>query len=308
MMDKFKTLNNGIGIPPVGLGTYPMTGLTLTDAVKSAYNIGYRLIDTADNYYNEEDLGSSLEVLYSTTEASREELFLVSKVSDELYHPNSIGGGSNKGIYFWKSSPIMKEPAAVKKILTERIDRSLRYLKTDYLDLYLMHWPYPDFFLDIWHEMELIYKQGKVKAIGVCNCRERHLEKLKSACEIFPMVNQFETSPLNTKANLVEYCNDNNIQIMVYSPLMSLRYKGHEDYNRYLLALAGKYGKEKSQIILRYDIQRGLIPIPKSSYPGRLSSNFSVFDFELDPSEMETLSGFNIDKAYLPESKSCPGL
>ncbi len=301
-------LNNDLPIPNIGLGTYPMFGDILTEAVNNAYEIGYRLIDTADNYYNEEDLGKSLQILYNKCGAIRKDLFLVSKVSDELYHPNEIGGGANKGIYFWKSSKVMQSPNAVRNVLNEKINKTLKFLKTDYLDLYLVHWPYPDFFIEIWHEMERLYKDGKVRAIGVCNCRERHFEKLKKHCEIFPMVNQFETSPLNTKTNLVEYCHQHDIKIMVYSPLMSLRYPGFESYNQYLTDLAEKYKKDKSQIVLRFDIQRGLIPIPKSANVGRLNSNFSIFDFSLETKEMDSLMSFNVNKAYLPESKSCPGL
>lgn len=301
-------LNNGVEMPHLGLGTYPMMGQQLTDAVVAAYNEGYRLIDTADNYYNEKDLGESLQTLYSKTDAKREEMFLVSKVSDELYHPKSVGGGANKGIYFWKNSPIMQHPNAVHDVVTKKIDDTLGFLKTDYLDLYLMHWPYPDYLNEIWYEMEQIYKSGKVRAIGMCNCRERHFEKMKPYCEILPMVNQFETSPINTKIPIVDYCNANDIKVMVYSPLMSLRRKEMKDYQNVLSGLASKYKVSTSQIVLRFDVQRGLIPIPKSTNASRLRSNISVFDFCLTDEEMKLLYSMNVDYQYLPESRSCPGL
>lgn len=301
-------LSNGVEMPHLGLGTFPMMGQQLTDSLVSAYEVGYRLVDTADNYYNEEDLGYSLQFLYKNKGVKREEMFLVSKVSDELYHPHQPGGGLNKGLYFWKNSPVMQEPDAVHKVVNKKIDDTLRLLQTDYLDLYLMHWPYPDYFAEIWYEMEEIYKSGKVRAIGVCNCRERHFEKLKQTCRILPMVNQFETSPLNTKAPIVDYCNANDIKVMVYSPLMSLRMKHMTGYQEYLKLLAQKYSKNAAQINLRFDVQRGLIPIPKSSNPARLKSNISVFDFELTTEEMKTLSSFNVDLQTLPESRSCPGL
>lgn len=307
-MNNTVTLSNGIEMPHLGLGTYPMKGDGLTNAVLNAFRTGYRLIDTADNYYNEKDLGESLQVLYAKTTAKREDMFLVSKVSDELYEPGTLGGGLNKGKYFWKSSPIMQQPDAVQKVVRMKIDETLQNLKTDYLDLYLMHWPYPDFFEEIWYEMEQIYQEGKVRAIGVCNCRERHFEKLGKSCKVFPMVNQFETSPINTKTSLVNYCNKHNVKVMVYSPLMSLRRKEMKDYQAYMATLTEKYHRNAAQINLRFDVQRGLIPIPKSSHAERLKANISVFDFSLTQEEIDKLFSFNVDFQTLPESKACPGL
>lgn len=301
-------LSNGVEIPHIGLGTYPMHGQALTDAVWNAYRAGYRMIDTADNYYNEEDLGFSLANLYKRSGCLRSDLFLVSKVSDELYLPHEAGGGRNKGIYFWRNSPLMQGNDAVRKVVREKIHNTLRFLRTDYLDLYLMHWPYPDFFPEIWHEMENLYKEGLVRAIGVCNCRKRHLEKLKRECEITPMVNQFETSPLNTKEGLAEYCNEQNIRVMVYSPLMSLRRNEYPEYQNLLRGLADKYGCSKAQIVLRFDIQRGLIPIPKSSSAERLKANIDIDRFMLDNHDMQRLMACNVDLPYMPESRSCPGL
>lgn len=301
-------LSNGINIPPIGLGTYPMYGNTLTEAVISAYLAGFRLVDTADNYYNEEDLGVSLTELYRKTSATRKDMFLVTKLSDELYPAGTIGGGANRGIYFWKNSPVMQTPNAVRNIIEEKVSNSLKWMKTDYLDALLMHWPYPDYFEEIWFEMERLYKKGIVRSIGVCNCRERHFEKLKKSCEIFPMINQFETSPINTKSSLVKYCDEHQVKVMIYSPLMSLRRSNLKEYQAYLHNLGEKYGKNPAQIILKFDIQRGLIPIPKSSNALRLQSNINLFDFMLTDDEMVKISNFNMDLAYMPESRSCPGL
>lgn len=303
----YRNLSNGVVIPGIGLGTYPMTGDVLTSSIYNAYLSGYRLIDTADNYYNEGDLGVSLESLYKSTDAQRKDLFLVSKISDELYKPGTLGGGTNKGIYFWKTSPLMQCEHAVKKIIRQKVQNSLSLIKTDYLDLLLMHWPYPDFFEEIWYEMENVYNEGLVRSIGVCNCRERHLQKLKNA-RIFPMVNQFESSPINTKVGLIDYCKENNVQVMTYSPLMSLRLEKSNAYYDYLKILAKKYDKTVSQIVLRYNIEMGLIPIPKSSNKERLQMNIDIFDFKLENAELLKLISFNENKQYLPESKSCPGL
>lgn len=307
-MKKHFLLSNGVDIPAVGMGTYPLKGQILTNAVNDAYCSGYRLFDTADNYYNEEDLGTSLETLYVKTDAKREELFLVSKLSDELYKPGTLGGGQNKGLYFWKSSPAMQGEDSVHRVVRQKFSHTLNALHTDYLDLLLMHWPYPDYFEKIWHEMEKLYNEGLVKAIGVCNCRERHFERLRKSCTVFPMVNQFESSPLNTKSPLADYCNANGIHIMTYSPLMNLKQKSTAAYTEYLETLSRKYNKTKAQVVLRFDVQRGFTPIPKSAHKERLQANIDIFDFELTDEDMKNLFRFNEDRQYLPESKSCPGL
>lgn len=302
------TLSNGVEMPRMGLGTFPIYGDDLTRVLSDAYQVGYRLIDTADNYYNEPDLGIALENLYASSDTKREDLFLVTKVSDELYRTTDIGGARNKGKYFWKNSPLMQEEHAVKKVVAQKINDSLRALKTDYLDALLMHWPYPDFFEEIWYEMENAYKEGKVRAIGVCNCRERHIKKLKKNGSILPMINQVESSPLNTKEELIDYCHAEGVQVMIYSPLMSLKVSESHPYRQYLKKLAAKYNRNEAQIVLNFDIERGLIPIPKSLHKKRLESNISIFDFRLEQEEMQTLMGFNEDRQYLAESKYCPGL
>ena len=301
-------LSNGVEIPAIGMGTYPLRGNVLMDAICDAYSCGYRLFDTSDNYYNEEDLGDGLIMLYNIFGAERNKLFLVSKLSDELYEPGTLGEGTNKGLYFWKSSPAMMGDSAVKKIVRQKITHTLHALHTDYLDLLLLHWPYPDYFEEIWQEMERLFKEGLVRAIGVCNCRERHLDRLLNNCSIIPMVNQFETSPLNTKESLTNYCNRNNIHIMVYSPLMSLRINTSIDYNEYLKFLEHKYQKTRAQIILRFNVQRGFTPIAKSIHKDRLQSNIEIFDFALEGQEITHLLSFNENKQVLPESRVCPGL
>lgn len=305
-MNKTIVLSNGVSIPSIGAGTYPLKGNSLENMVSYAYDAGYRLFDTADNYYNEKDLGDSLTKLYPKT--TRENLFLVTKVSDELYPIGSLGAGTNRGIYFWKNSPYMQEKNAVKKIITKKIENSLKALRTEYIDLFLMHWPYPDYFEEIWYEMELLYKEGKTRSIGVCNCEPRHFEILKKSFSILPMVNQLETSPINTKEKTIDYCKNHNIKIMVYSPLMNLRINTNPQYIQYLDYLSTKYNKTKAQIVLRFDLERGLIPIPKSSHKERIFSNIDIFDFSFSSDEVNKLFTFNEDKKYLPSSKSCPGL
>ena len=301
-------LSNGVEMPNIGLGTFPLYGDVLTNTLYEAYKIGYRLVDTADNYHNEKDLGESLDYLYSHSSATRKDMFLVSKISDDLYPQGTIDAGNNMGKYFWKSSSYMQEAQAVKEIITHKIDESLVSLHTDYLDLWLMHWPYPDYFEEIWYEMEQVYKQGKVRAIGLCNSRERHFDKLKKCCTVFPHVNQVETSPLNAKENLLECCSNNNVRCMVYSPLKSLSFHINETYDKYVDHLAAKYNKTKEQIVLKFHIQRGTVPIPKSTYASRLIANYNIFDFEISNQEMNILLSFNMDYQYMAESMRCPGL
>lgn len=301
------TLNNGVEMPHIGLGTYPLFGENLTQVVTSAYDCGYRLIDTADNYYNEEDLGNALTSLYKKKGNVRKELFLVTKISDELYKQGDCTPGMNKGIYFWKNSPFMQSSSACHNVIQKKIRNSLQYLKTDYIDLLLMHRPYPDFFEEIWYEMEILYKAGLVRAIGVCNCYERHLDKLTKSSSTIPVVNQIEVSPLNTKQDVINYYNDKGVKTMVYSPLQSLKFSNQKKYQQHLCDLAQKHSKNVGQILLRFNIQRGLIPIPKSTNISRLASNIDIFDFSLSNQEMRELMAFNIDYQYLPESKGCPG-
>lgn len=301
-------LHNGVEMPQIGLGTYPMKGEELANAVSYSYQIGYRLIDTSDNYYNEEDLGLSLKRLFSESDAKREELFIISKISDELYQPGTLGGGTNKGKYFWRTSPEMAGTDSVKRVVRKKLYDSLKFIRTDYLDSLLVHWPYPDYFEEIWHEMESIYKEGYVRSIGVCNCRERHLLKLEKSCSVMPHINQFESSPLNSKESLVKFCKNKDIQIMTYSPLMNLRFGEYLDYKNYLHKLSVKYNKTVSQIVLRYNIDMGLVPIPKSSKEFRLRENFNIFDFKITDEELKILLSFNCNKQYLFESKACPGL
>lgn len=301
-------LSNGVEMPNIGLGTFPLYGDVLTNTLYEAYKIGYRLVDTADNYHNEIDLGESLDYLYSHSSATRKDMFLVSKISDDLYPQGTIDAGNNMGKYFWKSSSYMQEEQAVKKVITHKIEESLTSLHTDYLDLWLMHWPYPDYFEEIWYEMEQVYKQGKVRAIGLCNSRERHFDKLKKCCTVFPHVNQVETSPLNAKENLLECCSNNNVRCMVYSPLKSLSFHINGTYDKYVDHLAAKYNKTKEQIVLKFHIQRGTVPIPKSTHASRLIANYNIFDFEISNQEMNILLSFNMDYQYMAESMRCPGL
>lgn len=307
-MDNIR-LNNGMTIPSIGMGTFPLNGQQLISTVKEAVKCGYRMFDTSDNYYNEQALGEGIrQVLKEDSNAKREDFTIVTKLSDELYPPGTLGGTYTKGVYFWKSSPIMQEIDSVRKVVNLRLKQSLENLGTDYIDVWLMHWPYPDYFEDIWREMERVYEQGYVRAIGVSNCSERHLRKIYGS--VAPMINQIQSSPLFTREKLVDFCNKCGTQVMIYSPLQHLKFKGgdYNAYHQFLTSLARKYNKSEAQIVLRFDIQRGLIPMAKSSNPDRLKSNIDLFDFALSNDEMQLLLAFNQNKRTLIESKECPGI
>ena len=293
-------------MPPIGLGTYPVYGEAMCKMIVDGWDSGYRMIDTSDNYYNEEDLGVALSRLYEARNAKRGDLFLVTKISDELYPVNQPGAGTNRGIFFWKSSPMMQSPTAVHDIISRKIERSLRSLNTEYIDLLLVHRPYPDYIHEIWAEFERFYKQGVVKAIGVSNYHARNIEAL-SSCEVLPMVNQIEVSPLNTRKSLIEYCRSQGIKVMVFAPIMTLRTVRDSAYHDMLQGLSKKYDRTPAQVLLRWNVQQGLIPIPKSTQRSRLEENIAIFDFSLEDDDMSLIDSFNENRQYVVESKACPG-
>lgn len=272
------TLINGVKIPQVGLGTWLMKNKELIKAVNSGISIGYVGIDVARDYGNEKDMGDTL-FNVSVTGVSRRDLFITTKIGN------------------------MQQRNKQQELLD--IDFSLRSLRIDYIDLLLMHWPYPDYFIKTWKIMEEIYKAGKTRAIGVCNFRERHLKKLFEECEIKPMVNQIEIHPLYTNKSLVKYCQERDIVVEAYCPLglMDERIKS----SKTLKNIAERHGKSIAQVILRWDVQQGLVPIPKSSSPERLRENVSIFDFALSEEEMAQIDSMNIDYKMYVESFYCPG-
>jgi diketogulonate reductase-like aldo/keto reductase len=168
-----------------------------------------------------------------------------------------------------------------------------------------MHWPYPDYFIDGWKAMEKLYRAGKAKAIGVCNFKKRHFEKLFPHCEIRPMVNEIEIHPLYTNRETVEYCRERDIVVEAYCPLGLMDSRIKESAK--LKSIADKYGKTIPQIILRWDIEREIIPLPKSSSPDRMRENIDVFDFELDGKDMTAIDSLNENYKFHLESFQCPG-
>lgn len=255
-------LRNGIEIPRIGFGTYLIEdGEPVIRAVKTALEAGYRLIDTASVYGNEKGVGRAIE----ESRVKREDIFLTSKV--------------------WNTEQ------GYKKTLTA-FEHSLERLRTDYLDLYLIHWPKP-ISDDTWSALEELYRVGRAKAIGVSNFMIHHLEPLLESCEIIPMVDQVELHPQFPQYELREFCGEHDIIVEAWGPLM----QGKIFDKELMKELSKKYNKTIAQITLRWHCQLGHVAIPKSSTPERIKSNIDIFDFEISDEDMkkiETLKGERI--------------
>lgn len=259
--DMYKVLSNGVKMPSIGFGTYKLTDeIESVNSIKEAINIGYRQIDAAYFYKNEDIVGKGIR----KSGIPREEIFLASKLwNDEHGYEN-----------------VMKA-----------FNRSLKNLGVDYLDLYLIHWP-NKLNVDTWRAFEDLYKEGKVKSIGVCNFKKGHLEELKKTAKIMPMVNQIEIHPGRTQKDMDNYCRENNIQLVAWGPIMRGKIFSIPALNE----LAKKYNKNEAQITLKWHIQNGIIPIPKSSNLERIKANFDIFDFEISKEDMEKIDSLNKDE------------
>ncbi|MBI5325455.1 MAG: aldo/keto reductase [Ignavibacteriae bacterium] len=252
-------LNNGIEIPVLGLGTYKTNpGTETQNAVRLALEIGYRHIDTAALYANEKDVGLAVK----QSRISREEIFITTKVwnSDQGYN-NTL----------------------------KAFDVSLKKLDTDYIDLYLVHWPLPESRKDTWKALEKLYSNGKVKSIGISNYTIRHIDELLNSCDIVPSVNQVELSPILQQPKLMDYCKQKGIVIEAYSPLT----RGKKFNDKRLLTLANKYSKSPAQLMIKWALQYDTVVLPKSANPERLKENADVFDFEISAEDMEYMKSFD---------------
>jgi diketogulonate reductase-like aldo/keto reductase len=256
MTMEFCTLSNGVRMPMLGLGVYDMYNDEAEKAVGDALQIGYRLIDTAEMYRNEAEIGRAVKA----SGIPRAEIFVTTKIAN---------------------------PSQGYDSTIRAFDESLRKLQMDYVDLYLVHWPIKQTRKDTWEALEQIYAEKKARAIGVANYYEPHLDELYGYADVRPMVNQVEYSPFLQLPSLRERCRKEGIVMQAYTPLV--RGKRFDDPR--LKSIALKYGKSPAQVILRWDIQQGICPIPKSVSHTRLQENFDVFDFELSQEDMQILNG-----------------
>jgi diketogulonate reductase-like aldo/keto reductase len=264
------TLNNGVKMPQLGFGVWQVEdGEQVKEAVQKAIEVGYRSIDTAAIYKNEAGVGAAIRA----AGIPREELFITTKV--------------------WNSDQGYEETL-------KAFDESLAKLDLDYIDLYLVHWPTPaqDKYVDTYRALETLYKDGRVRAIGVCNFHIHHLERLMAECEVKPVVNQVECHPFLSQEELRAFCAQHDIFVEAWSPLM----QGGDVLNHEIIATLGtKYGKTPAQVIIRWHLQNTVIVIPKSVTPSRIEENFDVFNFELTTEDMEMINKLNLNKRKGPD-------
>ena len=252
-------LSNGVEMPILGYGVYQVTKEECERCVLDALKAGYRSIDTAQSYFNEEEVGSAI----VKSGVSRDEIFLTTKIWVEHY-----------GYEECKKS----------------VEDSLKKLKTDYLDLCLLHQPFSNYY-GAWRALEDLYEEGKIRAIGVSNFYPDRMVDIASFARIRPMVNQVETHPYNQQIVAKEYMDKYGVQIEAWAPFGEGRGGMFDDST--LKAIGDKYNKSVAQVILRWHIQRSVIVIPKSTHYERIVENYNVFDFELANEDMEKIAALD---------------
>lgn len=272
-------LSNGVQMPPIVETTNWMGYEQMNELVTAGLKIGFRAFDTARDYGNEPIVGRVMKECLAEQGLKREDIFITTKIGNSQQRLGNI---------------------------EEQIDMSLRNLQTDYVDLWLMHWPYPDYYVDTYRKMEKVYKSGKVRAIGMANYRVRHFEHLfKEGVEIMPHCVQFELHPMRTADDIVAYCRERNIAIQAYSPLCRMIEPIRN--SELLKGIADVHQKSIAQVILRWHYQNHTVPVFKSLKPHRLKENFDIFDFQLSEDEMRQVASLDEDYKYHIESASCPG-
>lgn len=267
MERKIRQLSNGIEIPIVGFGTYKLCNEDdeACNIVKEAINLGYRSIDTASFYNNEEGVGKGIR----ESGVPREELFVTTKVwiDDDGYENTK-----------------------------KAFEKSLEKLGLDYIDLYLVHWPTKKI-KETWRAIEDLYKEKKVRAIGVCNCTVKQLEEIIGFSQINPMINQVEIHPNRSEKELLKVCKRHNIVVQAWSPIM----RGRLLTNDIIKNLSQKYNKSEAQIILRWHLQNNVIAIPKTSNPNRIKENIDIFDFNIETEDMNKIDSINKNERMKPQ-------
>ncbi len=262
------TLNNGLQMPQLGFGVWQVSDEQAAEAVSNAFKAGYTSIDTAMIYRNERGVGKAIK----QSGIPREKLFITTKVwnADQGYD-NTL----------------------------RAFEESLEKLELDYIDLYLIHWPTPQFdqYVDTYKALEKLYHDGRVKAIGVCNFEIEHLERVLKECEVKPVLNQVECHPYLAQNELRAFCEQHDIFLEAWSPLDQ---GGDVLKDEVVAKLAGAHGKTPAQIVLRWHLQRQTIAIPKSVTPSRILENIDVFDFQLSDSDMEKINGLDCNRRKGP--------
>ena len=266
----FVTLNNGVGMPKLGFGTYQILKEETQQAVRDALDVGYRLIDTAQSYNNEEEVGNAIR----ESGIPREEIFITTKVWLENY-------GYEK--------------------CRESVLKSLEKLQTDYIDLVLLHQPFSDYYA-AYHALEDLYKQGVIRAIGVSNFYPDRLSDIVAFNEITPQVNQIEINPLFQQEEARANMEKNDVQTEAWGPFR----EGIDDLftNPILTEIGAQYGKTAAQVILRWLMQRNIVTLAKSVHKDRMQENYDIFDFELSDEDMEKISAMDEKKTLFVDHQT----
>lgn len=268
-----------IRIPSLIMSTNHMDYEKMKEVVTAGLRIGYRAFDTARDYQNEPVVGQVLKECLAETGISREEIFITTKIGNSQQAEGNI---------------------------EEQIDISLRNLQTDYVDCWMMHWPYPDYYPQTYRLMEKVYRSGKARAIGMANFRLRHFKHLwQSGIDITPHYVQFEHHPLRTADDILAFCREHHITVQAYSPLCRMISPVKD--SPILKSIAERTGKSVAQVILRWHLQHGSIPCFLSTNAKRLEENFNIWDFELTSEDMTLIHSLDQDYKYHLESASCPG-
>ncbi len=256
-----RKLNSGTEIPVLGLGVFQTPlGRATQEAVKYALKVGYRHLDTASLYGNEEDVGRGVR----DSGVPREQVFITTKL--------------------WNSDHGYDSALSA-------CDKSLRRLGLGYIDLYLIHWPVPELRAETWKALVELQRRGSCRAIGVSNYTVRHIQELLGGSDVTPAVDQVEFNPFLYQRELLRFCEGKGIQLEAYSPLT----RGHKLDHPVVLAVAKKCSKSPAQVMIRWGLQHGLVVIPKSTHPERIKENSEVFDFEISPADMSKLDALGED-------------
>jgi 2,5-diketo-D-gluconate reductase A len=265
------TLLHGATIPVLGLGTWPLRGAEAAAVVRTAIEAGYRLVDTAENYRNEDGVGQGVR----DSGIERSEIFITTKFNREWHSADGV---------------------------RKAYEASLRRLDTDYIDMLMVHWPNPDQgrFVDAVRGLAALLEEGKIKAIGVSNFKPTHLREVIEQSGVTPDVNQIQLSPYSTRDATRAFDAEHGIATESWSPI-----GGSGDDLRsdpVVVGIGERYGKSATQVVLRWHIQLGLITIPKSANPGRIAENIALFDFELTADELAAISALDRGEADIADS------
>jgi 2,5-diketo-D-gluconate reductase A len=264
------TLNNGQSIPQLGFGVFQIEPKDTAEAVSTALRTGYRHIDTAEMYGNEQEVGEAV----AKSGLNRRDVFVTSKLANNAHHPDDA---------------------------RRAFDASLQALGFDYIDLFLIHWPLPTKydgdFVSTWRTLEEFYREGRARSIGVSNFQPHHLRRLHQETEVPPAVNQIEVHPYLTQDEVRGFCAQHEIAVEAWSPIG----QGLVLEDPVIGSIAKRSGKTPAQVVLRWHIERGDIVFPKSVTPSRVKENFDIFDFDLSPGDVAEISALNKNQRTGPD-------